>query len=452
MNNNCFTFIILGATGDLTKRKLIPAIYRRVLANKLEKFSIVGAALSDTTVKEIFIASKKFVKNVDESVWKKIEDNFYYQQLDFYNFDGYIKLKKMIEQVELENFGNRIFYLATMPAHFSIITKYLLESKIVKKNESQARVVYEKPFGYDLKSSRQINKEITKVFKESQIYRIDHYLGKELIGDIALVRFTNRIFEPLWNNKNIESIQIVLNEDIGIEGRGEFYDSTGAMNDVVQSHILQILALVSMETPKALSGKYIRDAKANVLKKIKVDSVVLGQYEGYCDEPGVKKKSKTETFVSAKLFINNKRWDKIPFYIKTGKCLSKKEIYIHIRFKMVKCPLESCPADPNYLTIAIQPDEGFYLGINSKIPGKYEVTPVQMEFCHSCLYGGNTPQAYENLLGDVMKGDQSVFLRYDEIELSWKIIEAMKAKKSKLYTYKKCTTGPKEQGNIRWRL
>ncbi|MCK4265397.1 glucose-6-phosphate dehydrogenase [Candidatus Babeliales bacterium] len=447
---NC-TFVILGATGDLTRRKLIPAIYRLIRDKKIKNFSIIGAALPKKTKIEVLSEAKKFIKNYDSATWKILQTNFHYFQFDFHDFDRYKTLNKKLEAIEKKQklSGNRIFYLATMPEHFSSITKNLANVGIVEKTISLpnkqspwVRIVYEKPFGYDLKSSQKINRDISKIFKEEQIYRIDHYLGKDLVGDIALIRFTNSIFEPLWNNKHIHSVHIVLSENIGIEGRGEFYDSTGVVNDILQSHILQLLALTSMEPPKRLAGKFIRDAKSNVLKKVKLTSAVLGQYEGYKSEKGVKKDSKTETFVTAKLFINNRRWKGVPFFVKAGKCLDKKEVSIKIVFKRIKCLLDSCPSEPNYLTISIQPEEGFYLGMNSKLPGKYEVIPIRMDFCHSCLFGTNTPEAYENLLIDVMRGDQSVFLRRDEIEQSWKIVEQLKSKKLKVHKYKKGTNGP----------
>jgi glucose-6-phosphate 1-dehydrogenase len=466
--NEC-TFIILGATGDLTKRKLIPAIYWLVKDKKIDKFAIIGVANSKSNINQILSESKKFIKKVDGRVWRSIEASCYYQQFDFYKPQDFLNLKDVISIVEKKHklSGNRLFYLATWPQHFEVITKNLVKSGIVEKYENQkqkkvgwSRIVYEKPFGYDLKSARKINQAILKLFNENQIYRIDHYLGKELVGNIELVRFTNRVFEPLWCNKHIDSIQIILSENICVEGRGKSYDSCGAINDVVQGHMLQIMALVGMEAPKMLSGKYIRDAKEKVLEKVIVDDVLLAQYEGYLKEKGVAHKSKTETFGAVKLYIDNRRWHGVPFYLKTGKCLDKKEIGIHIRFKMVKCLLnQSCPSDSNYLTIKIQPDEGFFLELNTKVPGKNEVTPVKMDFCHTCLFGQNTPKAYEVLLEDVIRGDQSYFLRSDEILESWRIVEKIKklAKNKKLYSYKKGSSGPVElekfdkAKKLRWR-
>ena len=451
------TFIILGATGDLTKRKLIPAIYKLVEDKRIQNFAIVGASLSQTTVDKILLQAKDFIPKINNKILEKIKTSFYYQQLDFYKDMGYSDLKNLIVKVEKKHklCGNRIFYLATMPEHFKIITKNLAKHKIVEKHNDKeecetckhpwSRIVYEKPFGYDLKSAKKINSCICELFHEKQIYRIDHYLGKELVGNIALVRFTNRIFEPIWNNKNIESIQIILSETIGVENRGAFYDKYGTIKDVIQNHALQMLALIAMEEPEELSAKPVRDAKSKVLKKVKVESAILGQYESYREEKNVNPKSNTETFAAIKATINNKRWKGVPFYLKAGKCLEKKESSIYIKFKMIKCLLKSCPSDSNYLIIKIKPDEGISLELNAKVPGEaYQVTPIQMNFCHSCTFGPNTPVAYEILLSDVIKGDQSTFVRADEIEASWKIIEQIDKSKLKIYPYKKGSSGPEE--------
>ncbi|MBD3273343.1 glucose-6-phosphate dehydrogenase [Candidatus Dependentiae bacterium] len=466
---NQATFIILGATGDLSKRKLIPAIYKLIKHKKIDRFALIGASIKKTDIKTILENSKKFISNSEEKIWKKLENYSYFFELDFYKSEKYQEFKKFIKEIEKRHKlkGNKIFYLATLPEHFKEITKNLYENKIVTKydhknnckdcNHPWSRIVYEKPFGHDLKSAKEINKCIRKLFHEKQIYRIDHYLGKELVSNIALVRFTNRIFEPLWNNKHIDSIQIILSEKIGIEGRGKFYDKYGAIKDVVQNHMLQILSLIAMEQPKKLEAKYIRDVKAKILKKLIFKNAILGQYKGYTEEKNVNPKSKTETFAALKLEINNKRWKGVPFYLKTGKNLDKKETSVHIKFKMVKCLLtQGCPSDSNYLTIKITPSNGFYLELNSKEPQTNNLIPVEMNFCHSCLFGPNTPEAYENLLFDVIKGDQSTFVRSDEIEYSWKLIDSIKKNKYKIYKYEKGSKGPKEinlldNKIIRWR-
>lgn len=451
--SNQTTFIILGATGDLCRRKLIPAIYHMVKNKKIKKFAIVGAAFTNTTIDKILEKSKKFISKIDKTVWTKLCKSSYYCKLDFYKKTDYNKLNELIIKAEKENKlnGNRVFHLATLPQHFEKITLYLSKCKIVNKNQKKpwSRIVYEKPFGDDLKSSKKINKCITKLFDESQIYRIDHFLWEELVGNIALIRFTNLFFQPLWNKKYIESIQINLIEKLGIGTRGSFYDRYGTLKDVVQNHMLQMLALVTMETPKKLSGQFIRNEKAKVLKQVKFDDIILGQYKGYRQEKGVNPKSQTETFVALKLKINNKRWRGVPIFLKTGKCLSKKETSIEIKFKKSKCLQDQCPTTNNRLSIHIQPREGFFIELNTKTPGfLYQTVPAKMDFCHPCLFGPNTPQAYENLLHDVIQGDQSMFVRFDEIEYSWKLIDKILSKKHKIYKYEKGSDGPK----IRWEL
>lgn len=459
------TFVIMGASGDLTKRKLIPALYKLIQHQKVASYAIVGTALTPTTAAEILESAKPFIPHLDDAVWQKMVAAFYYHPLDFNKGDDYKTLHQAITTAEQKHSlpGNRLFYLATMPEHFATITSKLAAHGIVTRHapesETWSRVVYEKPFGDDLMSARAINEQISHVFDENQVFRIVHYLGKEIVGNIALIRFTNLFFQPLWNNNYIDSIEISINEKIGIEGRGEYYDRYGVLKDVVQNHLLQLLALVAMEPPKQLSGEDIRSAKAAVLKDTKIHDVLLGQYEGYQQEHGVPENSQTPTFAALKLSIDNDRWRGVPFFLKTGKCLAKKEASIHIKFKQAPCLLmQNCPADSNYLTISIEPEEGFFLEINAKVPGiNYAVTPVKMDFCHSCLFGPNTAQAYEVLLADAIRGDQSVFVRSDEIEHAWQIVDNINLKDSTLHPYAPGSTGPRElqdwsqKMNIRWR-
>lgn len=431
---HCFdecTFVIFGATGDLTKRKLIPAIYKLIQDNKICKFALIGVSFDKTTKAEILKQAKKFISKPQQEIIKIISSSFFYYQMDFYDTASYQTLRKNLDTIEKKKslYGNRLFYFATMPEHFIGITKNLVAHNIVKEHKETthahpwSRIVYEKPFGSDLKSSRTINRYLAKVFAESQIYRIDHYLGKELVGNIAITRFTNQVLEPIWNNKYIESVHINVCEKIGIQGRGKFYDATGAIKDMVQSHLLQLLALIAMEAPKKLTARYIRDAKAAVLKKVIIEKIIRGQYEGYRQEPGVHPQSTTETYAAIKLAIHHKRWRGVPFYLRTGKNLEKKDSHIEIRFKKVECLLDYCPLNPNSLIIRIEPNEGLYLNLNTKQPGNYQATPITMTFAHDITFGPNTPEAYEVLLSEVMKGDQSSFVRSDEVDYSWKIIE-----------------------------
>ncbi len=451
---HCFeecTFIIFGITGDLSKRKLIPALYKLIEDNRLCKFALVGVASSDTTIEKLITKAQNFIPNADPIVLQALIAAFTYHKMDFNDQAAYMELKEKLIDIERnQNLpGNRIFYFATMPEHFMVITKNLVNATIIKKHPDiktaspWSRVVFEKPFGHDLPSSRKINRYIANVFDESQVFRIDHYLGKELVGNIAMTRFTNRVLEPLWNNNHIDSVQIVIKETIGIDSRGLYFDKHGVIKDMVQSHLLQLLALTAMEAPKKLTATDLRNAKAHVLKKVSVTEVVRGQYEGYLDEQNVQPTSTTETFAAITLLINNKRWKGVPFKLITGKNLNTKESYIKLTFKQAECLLQQCPATPNSLRINIQPNEGIYLDLNVKALGSMnEVMPVTMEFCHSSLFGPNTPEAYEILLSDVIKGDQSAFVRNDEIEASWKIVEMIEKIPSEIKKYQNKTSGP----------
>ena len=460
MNN--VTFIIFGATGDLAKRYLFPAIYTLLKEKKIEKCAVIGVARRPMNMQQLLNPSREFIPRLDLSIWKRLEQATLYHQLQFDAARDYQQLALVLQTIEQKYSlsGNRILYLATLPQHFDAITRNLAASGIAKQTKQNwSRLVYEKPFGENLKSAQKINQCISRVFDESQVYRMDHYLGKELVGNISLVRFTNRILEPLWNKNHLESVQIILSEKLGLEGRGEFYDKYGALKDVVQSHMLQMLALIGMESPSKLTGDYIRNEKIKVLHKIKVKDVFLGQYDGFTQEEGVQPTSKIETFAALKLEVDNPRWRGVPFFLKTGKYLDKRETSIHLKFKMVECLLtKSCPTDSNYLTIRIQPNEGILFEMNAKVPGEtYQVMPMKMELSHHSLNGPKMPQAYENLLWQVIQGDQSVFVRNDEIEAAWKVIDEIQKKKVPVYSYAQGSTGPKEleewsrRNKVRWR-
>jgi glucose-6-phosphate 1-dehydrogenase len=455
-------FVLMGATGDLAKLKLIPAIYNLLKIGAIERLFLVGVARSPVTIQSILDEAKKNIKNVDEAVWYKLASSAKYQSLDFSKPEDFVLLKKVIEEQEASAgaVGNRLFYLATLPEHFEAITLNLSASGLIQNSKERfTRVLYEKPFGENLASAKRINKVIDKVFDEKNIYRVDHYLGKELVGNIALVRFTNRILEPLWNNKHIDSIQIIRDEDFGIKNRGNYFDKYGAVKDMLQNHILQMLSLVAMEAPKFIAGEYLRDEKVKVLKKTKITDLVLGQYDGYKTEKGVALDSRTETFFAARLEVNNSRWRGVPFFVRSGKGLGKRETVIHIRFKPVDCLLsKTCPADSNYLTIQIEPKAGVSFELNSKALRKgFEVETVNMEYCHHCKHGENTPEAYEILLEQAILGEQSVFVRNDEVELSWGIIDKINFNKYPVYQYPVGSSGPKEledwnkKYNLKWK-
>ncbi len=458
----------MGASGDLAKRKLIPALYKLCARRLLTSFTIVGTAISQVEAADILQEALTHIQTPCEETWNYFCSRFFYVPLDFYQDADYVTLKKAIDEAEKKHnvSSKRLCYFATMPHHFLTITEKLAEHGIISRSaengEVWPRVMYEKPFGTDLSSARLINKSIHKLFSEKQVYRVDHYLGKELVSNIALVRFTNLFFQPLWNKKYIDSVQITMTESLDIgDHRGEFYDAYGALKDVVQNHMLQLLALITMEAPTHLSGEHVRDAKTAVLRATRIEDMIRGQYEGYTKVKGVFPKSSTETFAALKLRIDNDRWRGVPFFLKTGKALEKKCTRIDIQFKKAPCLLfeQNCPVNPNFLTISIEPQEGFFLELNAKKPGSSnEVLPVQMNFCHSCLFGPNSQQAYEVVLQDALKGDLAAFVRFDEIEYSWHIIDEAYSKKGPVFLYEKGSRGPVElenwsaQKNVRWRV
>lgn len=434
-------FVIFGATGDLTKRKLIPGIYNLLNHNTIKDFHILGIARKSLTSKKLIDSSKKYIKNPRPKLISTLTKKSSYLQLDFKKSD-FSQLKSKLNELEKKGFSNKIFYLATGSNNFESISNKIKEADILKSKSGWTRIVFEKPFGSDQKSSDKLNKSIKKIFNENQIYRIDHYLGKELVGNISIVRFSNEILEPIWNKDHVENIQIIMDENIGIEERGPFYDTYGAIKDMVQNHMLQLLALTTMEMPKSFYGDSLRDKKAELLKSVKVKDTIVGQYSGYLNEKGISRGSKTETFAALKLEINNKRWKNVPIFFRTGKFLSKKETKVVLNFKKPVCLFnKSCPPS-NSLEIRIFPNEGISFEINAKEPGKTKAIPVKVDFCHSCVFGPNTPEGYENLFSDIIKGDQTTFVREDELRNAWKIVD--KIKRGKLYKYKKGNTGPKE--------
>ncbi|MEX0939873.1 MAG: glucose-6-phosphate dehydrogenase [Candidatus Babeliales bacterium] len=464
---NC-TFVILGATGDLTKRKLIPALYRLIQDKKIDNFLIVGAAIDQVAADEFIERGRDFISTIDENIWAQLKKASYYQKLDFNKPSDFIHLTKFVNQLEKEHNlpGNRIVYLA-VPAHFFCdITEQIGKSGLVKTagedglvNGVWQRIVYEKPFGVSLQSACKTNECIVDYFNENQIYRIDHYLTKELVSSIVLVRFTNMIFEPLWNKKYIDNIQIILSETLGVEGRGRYYDKYGALKDVVQNHMMQLLALVAMELPEEIIAKHVRDQKAAVLQQTSCVDGILGQYEGYRSEKDVARDSDTPTFAALKMMVDTPRWQGVPFYLKTGKALYKKDTSIHIKFKEVPCSLRNhCIYTSNYLTIQISPDASFSIQLNTKKPGAtHEVTPINLYFSHNYVFGTTTPEAYEVLFEQIMNGEQSVSVRFDEIEYSWEVVDNIEKMNLPQYQYKQGSKGPEElqefdkKNKIGWR-
>lgn len=481
--------VIFGATGDLTQRKLLPTLAHLLHDHPTpHEFCIVAFArrpLDDEQWRAMALESITTYMpeddRLDSEAQKAFASHLFYCQSNFDDPAGYTKLADLLGRLDKEHGtgGNRLFYLATPPETDSEVIAHLGSSGLAHppKNGGNngakpwARIVVEKPFGHDLASAQKLNRELARVFQENQIYRIDHYMGKETVQNILAFRFANGIFEPLWNQKYIDHVQILVGEDIGIGTRSEYYESEGAIRDMVQNHIMQVLCLTAMEPPVAFDADAIRDEKVKVLRAIDsltpeevAQQTVRGQYtagiiegqhvNGYKEEKGVKPDSTTETFVALKLFIENWRWEDVPFYIRTGKRLPTRSTEVTIQFKRVPHqlykPSETKGLVPNRLTIRIQPDEGISLKIGAKIPGAArQLRSVDMGFSYSTAFGIQSPDAYERLIADCMLGDSTLFIRRDEIESSWRIIDsithAWKAMPADtVYPYVAGTWGPPE--------
>jgi len=444
------TFIIFGITGDLSKRKLIPGLYRLIAEKKIDNFIIVGTGLEESTIDQALMPAKEFINDFHEEVWQQLIANAVYQKLDIQNSQHFEQLKQEIytREQQYDEPSNRLAYCAVASAFFVPITQALVQVGLFERQQPGTRpwqrIAYEKPFGSNHATAVQMNNALLALLEESQIYRVDHYLAKEVVENITYIRFTNHVFEALWNNQHIDSVQIVLNEQLGVESRGAYYDQYGALSDVVQNHMLQLLALVAMDSPKQLTGDYIRDCKAAILRQTRVTDGFLGQYKGYLTEKHVAATSTTETLAVLRLEIDDPRWQGVPFYLRTGKYMPTKETKIHIRFKQVACRLlQGCPLTPNYLTIVVFPDGGIFFEVNVKKPGmRDEVMPVAMDFCYACLT--STPEAYELILQDILLGERAVSVRTDEIESSWHIIDQVRAMQLPLHIYEQDSMGPQE--------
>ncbi|MBL8030196.1 MAG: glucose-6-phosphate dehydrogenase [Candidatus Doudnabacteria bacterium] len=453
---------IFGATGDLSASYLIPALLH-MQEHKLlpESFKLVCVGRRELNSKSFlsFILDKSAsLRKVSSKTRSEFLKKLVYFQGDFDRPESFGALAKLLsdhDQAEHECY-NRLFYFATKPQQFSSLAQILKDQGLLVSctaHKRQARVLVEKPFGFNLKSAQSLNKLLLKYFKEDQIYRIDHYAGKETVQNLMVVRFANSLFEPLWNNKYIDHVEISVLEKGGVEDRTAYYNETGAIKDFLQNHILQMLALIAMDEPYNLTAEMIRDEKLRVLKaldtfdaeKIK-NQLVKGQYKSYEKEVGGK--TTTETYFALKTFVNLPRWAGVPFYLRSGKKLSKKTTEISVHFKEpVRCLFKGC--DSNVLTFKIQPDESVYLQINNKIPGfGIELYQANLEFGYKSVFKGEIPSAYERLLLDFMEGDQRLFIRSDEIEASWKFVdsitESSQFTKAPTYVYEQGTNGPKE--------
>lgn len=443
--------VIFGVTGDLTARKILPALYNLMRDGQLpSQFACVGFARrpknDDSFREEMKEAISKYSRSkpLDESLWSHFKDRLFYHMSEFHDDQGYEGLKKRMSELDakLGTKGNRIYYLATPPSYFPLICEKLQKAGLIY-DESQvkdkwSRIIIEKPFGHDLQSAHDLQAELLKYLSENQIYRIDHYLGKETVQNLLVFRFGNSIFESLWNNRYIDHIQITVAEDIGIGTRGKFWEEAGLLRDIVQNHMMQLLSLVAMEPPVNLDADAIRDEKVKALESIrplKFEEVIPGQYSpglvngteviGYRQEKDVSPTSTVETYLALKLQIDNWRWSGVPFYLRSGKRLPKRTSEIAVTFKEPPAVLFQNTGrrnDPNTLVIRIQPDEGISLKINCKVPGPSSpLQPVKMDFRYGAYFGTTPPEAYERLICDCIVGDSTLFARQDEVFYSWKL-------------------------------
>jgi glucose-6-phosphate 1-dehydrogenase len=453
------SIIIFGASGDLTARKLIPALYH-LCKDKLmpPAFRVIGFARREKTDEswrdELHTALKQFsrTKPVDEKLWKEFSANLFYCVGDITDSAAYTKLEKKLNSFKDPKLQqNLMFYLATQPSQFSEIIEQLHKVKLLHKDNGDGwqRLVIEKPFGHDLPSAKALNIELTRYAEEQQVYRIDHYLGKETVQNILMFRFSNSIFERLWSRESVDHVQITVSEKLGVGDRGGYYEEAGALRDMVQNHMLQVLALVSMEPPVSLEAECIRDEKVKLLKSIRpltaddvAKQIVRGQYfagavdgqprPGYRQETKVKPDSNVETYMALKLFIDNWRWSGVPFYLRTGKNLPMSASEVRIQFRPTPNVLFAAECgnklDPNALTLRLQPNEGISLRFNGKVPGmSLGVRPVRMHFSYDSEFGAYTPEAYERLLLEAIAGDATLFIRRDEVETAWQIVDSVRA-------------------------
>jgi glucose-6-phosphate 1-dehydrogenase len=453
------TVVIFGASGDLTARKLIPALYHLYASKQLpDPVRIIGFARrpksNDAWREELKSGIETFsrLKQVDPKAWAGFAANLFYHQGEFGDPGAYVRLAKLIAGFGHEQLQrNLLFYLATAPAQFAEVTAHLSAARLLRRDEPPGgwqRLVVEKPFGVDLASAQQLNAELTRFAQEKQIYRIDHYLGKETVQNILMFRFSNAIFERLWNREAVDHVQITVSERLGVGTRGPFYEGAGALRDMVQNHMLQVMSLVAMEPPVSLEAEAIRDEKVKLLKSIRrlepsqvPVAVVRGQYlegeiEGqprvaYRQESRVAPSSNVETFVAAKFLVDNWRWSGVPFYLRTGKNLAQSASEVRVQFRPPPSVLFAAQCGPkldaNAITLRLQPNEGITLRFNGKVPGtSMQIRPVRMHFSYDVEFGAYTPEAYERLLLEAIEGDATLFIRRDEVEVAWGIVDPIR--------------------------
>ena len=461
--------VIFGGTGDLTHRKLMPALYNLCMDGLLpERFTVVAVGRRDKTYEqylgEVYKSLEQYSRNrITSACWERLKSAVRYYRMDLEDLSGYKQLASWLNELHPKGAANRIYYLAVAPEYFETIVAGLKAGHMAESGGRHGKLVIEKPFGRDLATAQKLNSRLLEVFPEENIYRIDHYLGKEMIQNIMVLRFCNMVFESLWSSRYIDNIQISLCEQQGVGTRGGYYEQSGAMRDMVQNHVFQVLSLVAMEPPASLATEAIRAEKVKAIQAIApmtperlATDVVFGQYgrgvvngqsvPAYREEDKVAPDSMNETFVALKLHIDNFRWAGTPFYIRTGKRMKKSFAHIVVQFKALPDVLyfkeEGFRQEPNRLVIRIQPDTGVKFMFNTRDFGAHKgIVTTKMDTCYACPAQGNTPEAYERLLYDVLRGDATLFSRWDEVEASWRLADSIIAHKESACCYPNYAAG-----------
>lgn len=467
------TMVIFGGTGDLVRRKLAPALYNLHLEGLLpEKFSMIGIGRTKKSSTEYRQDLAAAISNYSSKTWKEEKWAELAEKIDYFSSDAedsasYPRIKNYIAEHTLQkkSKANYIFYLAVAPHLFLPIANNLKDPEEKSAGSGWRRIMIEKPFGSNLDTARNLNKALCAAFHDRNIYRIDHYLGKEMLQNIMVIRFINTVFEPLWNNSYVDNVQITVAENEGIGNRGGYYDQTGAMRDMIQSHLLQMLAITAMEPPESVDEDDLIQKKIDLISAVRHwpdndpgKNIILGQYDGYREEKEVEENSLTETYAALKLAVDTPRWQGVPFFLRTGKYLETKQARISIQFKKpatryTENIMEGLGVDDssllNLLTLKVQPKEGVAFQFNIKKPASVdEIVPATMDFCQPCAYLINTPEAYERLIADAIAGDKSRFTSWDEIEKSWDLIDSIykghELSARNGYKYKQGSWGPAE--------